>query len=922
MNGPLETTSTDADGRTALSPEDELAALRARVEELERESAERKWMDDALKALAFGTASATGHEFLQQLVRQLSATLHVPYVFVTELVPGKMDRVRTVAGWYRDRPAPLLEYALADSPCLNVIRHGPVFIPYQVRHLFPKDEYLTRLNLESYMGVPLLNGAGQTTGHLCVTDTRPFRFNRSQGSPIITAFAERAAAELERLRAEDTLRQNEERFRALYDDNPSMYFTLSTTGTVLSVNSFGAEQLGYAKDALVGQPVLAVFDPQDHRTVLDQLAACAANPFRTFEWELQKIRKDGSHIWVRERARAVIGTNGHISILVGCSDITAQHQALEFLRDSEARWKILFEQSAIGMAQLALSGRFLQVNPVLARILGYPHEEILAKSFQEITHPDDLAINLRLMDDLLAGSRACFSMEKRCRRADGTLIWVAFTVSLVRNQTGTPAYFIAVVENIADRKQAEADLRESEGRLRAFATTIPDLALVLDEQGRYVDILSQETHLLYADASLLKGRLLHDVLPRADAGLFLSTIRRTIETGQSQRLEYPLTVQAGVRWFEGRTSLMPPVPGKLQQVVWVAGDITERKQTEELLRVSEERFAKAFRSSPHPVIVTERETGLCLEVNDAGLALFGYRREEVIGQTVLTLRLWATPEDRARFFARLALAGTLRNVEMEFYTKDRTPRHCLISCEPIEIGGKACLVTVGTDITEQKRAEEAVRRQEHILQKTREERERISQDLHDNILQSLYAVGMQLEASKLVASASARKSKTHITQAIAQLNQLVQDVRHFIALLHQRNAPNIDVERALRQLIATFSSAGQAATTLHIQPEALPLITAHVGEQLVSIAREALSNSMRHAKAGTRSMTLRLIGSIIQLCVTDDGIGFKPGQKRRRGQGLKNMATRAAHIGARFLLASAPGQGTSIIVEVPLEKAV
>lgn len=1049
MNGPLETTSTAPGGRTALSAKDELAVLRARVEELEQESAERKWMDDALKALAFGAASATGHEFLHQLVRQLSATLQVPYVFVTELVPGRTDQVRTVAGWYRDRPAPLLEYALDDSPCLSVIRHGPVFIPCHVQRLFPKDEHLARLNLESYMGVPLLNRAGQPTGHLCVTDARPFRFNRSQGGPIITAFAERAAAELERLRAEDTLRQNEERFRALYDDNPSMYFTLSAEGTVLSVNSFGAEQLGYAKDALVGQPVLTVFDPQDHRTVLDQLAACAADPYRTFEWEIQKTREDGSRIWVRERARAVIDPTGEISILVVCNDITAQHQTLEALRDSEARWRAIFEQSAVGMAQLGLTGQFLQANPALVDILGYSLEDLAGKSFQEITHPDDLAVILKLMEDLLTGAQDRFSLEKRCLRMDGTFVWVAFTVSLVRDHAGSPAYFIAVVKNIAARKQAEADLAKTTQLLQTLVAESPlpivsldaqaqvtswnqaatrlfgwsedevlgrELPYVPKEQERSADVLWEqgkrekltgpiELRRHRKDGSML-DLLLWPVfvrneskelstavglfvdqsdLKRAEAALRASQARLDFVLSHSPAVIYTaaasgtygatfisanITAQLGYtpheftddprfwinrihpedtpavierlpalfsngvltheyrflnkqgqyRWMHDEIVLIRDPDGHPVELLGSWLDITERKQTEELLRVSEERFSKAFRSSPHPVIVTERETGLCLEVNDAGLALFGYRREEVIGQTVLTLGLWATPEDRARFFARLALAGTLRNVEIEFYTKDRTPRQCLVSCEPIEIDGKACLVTVGTDITEQKRAEEALRLQEHILQRTREERERISQDLHDNILQSLYAVGMQLEASKLVAGASARKSKTHITKAIAQLNHLVQEVRHFIALLHQRNSPAVNFERTLRQLVASFSSSGHTAPTLTIQPEALPLISAHVGEQLLSIAREALSNSMRHAKATTRSITLRLIGPSIQLCVTDDGIGFKTGQKRRRGQGLMNMATRTTSIGARFLLSSAPGQGTRVTVEVPLER--
>ncbi len=98
MSEPLDTIPVITNEPISLSHEAGLAILRARVAQLEQESAEQKWTDDVIKALAFGTASATGQEFLQALVRQLSATLKVPYTFVTEWVPGRTDRIRIVAG--------------------------------------------------------------------------------------------------------------------------------------------------------------------------------------------------------------------------------------------------------------------------------------------------------------------------------------------------------------------------------------------------------------------------------------------------------------------------------------------------------------------------------------------------------------------------------------------------------------------------------------------------------------------------------------------------------------------------------------------------------------------------------------------------------------------------------------------------------
>jgi PAS domain S-box-containing protein len=111
----------------------------------------------------------------------------------------------------------------------------------------------------------------------------------------------------ERKRAEDALRASEERFRTLYQDNPTMYFTVGTDGIVLSVNEFGAEQLGYSVEELVGRPVLDVFYEDDKRAVSEQMKACLRSNGKVAHWEFRKVRKDGAIIWVKEAVRTTRG---------------------------------------------------------------------------------------------------------------------------------------------------------------------------------------------------------------------------------------------------------------------------------------------------------------------------------------------------------------------------------------------------------------------------------------------------------------------------------------------------------------------------------------------------------------------------------------------------------------------------------------
>jgi PAS domain S-box-containing protein len=169
-----------------------------------------------------------------------------------------------------------------------------------------------------------------------------------------TADLEQAVRDLQeeigrRQQTEVALKASEQRYHALYEHNPTMYFTLTPDGTVLSVNRFGAEELGYREDELAGQSVLAVFQAADHHTVLEQLRICSQSPGRTFDWEIQKVRKGGQLLWVKERARAITGPDGSPIILIVCEDITEQRQTQELIRDRDQ--------------QLQATTQFLHTNP-------------------------------------------------------------------------------------------------------------------------------------------------------------------------------------------------------------------------------------------------------------------------------------------------------------------------------------------------------------------------------------------------------------------------------------------------------------------------------------------------------------------------------------------------------------------------------
>jgi len=172
-------------------------------------------------------------------------------------------------------------------------------------------------------------------------------------------------------------------------------------------------------------------------------------------------------------ARKIFRPGNHTQlILLAIEDITMRKLAEVRLTESEERLRATFEQAAVGIAHIGLDGRWLRVNQKLCQILGYTGEELYDKTFQDITHPDDLDTDLSYVNQVLADEIKTYSMEKRYFRKDQSIVWVNLTVSLVRKSSGEPKYFISVVEDVSDRHRLEQAMRESEEKHRALFETM------------------------------------------------------------------------------------------------------------------------------------------------------------------------------------------------------------------------------------------------------------------------------------------------------------------------------------------------------------------------------------------------------------------------------------------------------------------
>ena len=178
-------------------------------------------------------------------------------------------------------------------------------------------------------------------------------------------------------------------------------------------------------------------------------------------------RVDGSAAWIRWSIAPWRTEAGEIGGLVLYTElVTEAVEARTSLEATEARYRAVFDQAAVGVARVSPEGRFLELNPRFAEICGYEPEELKTLTFQQITHPDDLDGDIAQVRQVLAGAMDNYSLEKRYLTKTGAVVWVNLTVALVRTAAGDPDYFVSIIEDISARKQAEAEQQRYQSQLR------------------------------------------------------------------------------------------------------------------------------------------------------------------------------------------------------------------------------------------------------------------------------------------------------------------------------------------------------------------------------------------------------------------------------------------------------------------------
>jgi PAS domain S-box-containing protein len=425
--------------------------------------------------------------------------------------------------------------------------------------------------------------------------------------------------------------EGEQRFRTIVETFPGVIWMTKNDPayTPLYLSDKVEEIFGYPKEDFLSGRIrfVELVLPEDLEKINRVVTEALTNK-KPYSIEIRFKKRDGSTVWINEMGEGVFDEKGNLDYLVGSLlDITERKQAEILLRESEERFRSTFEQGPVGMVLVNPSGKFIKVNVSFCAMLGYSADELIEKTFGDVTHPDDLADSIEWVEQLIAGKAKSIELEKRYLHKQGTVVWGIVKALLLRNEDGTPRYFVTHIQDSTSRKYTENALKESEKKYRELVENINDIIFTADESGIVTYINPVVTTICgYSPADII-GKHFSDFIYHEDIPIIVEIFKTTI-AGKLHPFVYRIICKSGeLRWV--RSSSRPIVrDNSIIGLQGVITDITGQKKAEEKLH----SLSIIVEQSRDAIIQTDTEFRIEY-MNPAAEELFGYRLDEIMGQT-------------------------------------------------------------------------------------------------------------------------------------------------------------------------------------------------------------------------------------------------------------------------------------------------
>lgn len=491
-------------------------------------------------------------------------------------------------------------------------------------------------------------------------------------------------------RAEEALRESEARYMDLYDNAPDMYFTIAKDGTILSVNRLGAEMLGYKKEELIGKHISIIFHPDDAPSVERQIDEILRKKKGVSKLEFRKVRKDGSIMYVSERASVHCGPQGKCVVRIICRDITKRKQMEEELKSRKEFLQTILDNTPDLIFTVKKDGTIGFTNKRLKDILGYEPDEAKGRHFLDAIPKELHPYMQRKWKEIQKGIPGVY--ETKVIKKDGSIVDCLVSHAPLK---GTNEY-VAILKDISEYKRIQRELELRKAYLENLIRHAPVATITQDNKGRVCEWNAAAEKLFGYKADEAIGKPLDDLIAKFD----LDTLKEATSYTQKILNGKPITQVETIRFRKDGTPVnvvMSATPivmnDKVVGVIATYVDITNRVKLERALHESEERYRK---------LVEAIDEGVCLlyknEIvfsNPAFEKLTGYTKNEIRLRDI---------HDILPHYDEL-LSKSTSECEAKVITKFNTERIVKVTLSPIKLGNKKFTLLTLHDITPQKEAD-------------------------------------------------------------------------------------------------------------------------------------------------------------------------------------------------------------------------
>ncbi|RZB37774.1 MAG: hypothetical protein SRB2_00876 [Desulfobacteraceae bacterium Eth-SRB2] len=753
-----------------------------------------------------------------------------------------------------------------------------------------------------------------------------------------------------------------DKYSDLYDFAPVGYFTISDKGMILAANLTSATMLGVERSSMIGKP-FSRFIASATQGVYYFHCQKLIETKEKQTCELKLVKKDGSEFYTYLESGPVKDLQGDFNQLgISITDINDRKQAEEalqeahdmlerrveerivellktneqleqeiqdrkqaekMLRKNEERFRTTFNNAAIGMALMANNGCFMKVNHTLCRILGYSEEELLGKTWVEITSPDDLPGCYDWLKRIKAGAQS--SYEKRFIHKLGHPVWIEVSSSLVRDSQGRIQYYVSLFQDIMSRKQTEDALRKREEKYRCIFENIQDVYYEVTLDGIILEASpSIEDVSLYKREEVI-GKLLSDIY--VDPKNRDEFLKELLKNGKVTDYEALLIDKNRSQVHCSITAKL--IGDKQDNPVKIIGslrNITERKRMEVSLRQSESQKRTILDASMDRIRYIDKDMKIIWS-NKTSAKELNMSSQDSVGHTCYELFVGrdtpckGCPTVIARETGKIERAfmyqPEVKGIEGESYWET----HCV----PLknDAGEIESFILIARNITDQKHAEEQIHTLTQELMRAQEsERQMISRELHDCVAQDLSSIKIGFETLFDNQPTIPREIRQKVSELSKMLRECIKEVRDLSYELRPLVLDELGLAQALFQYCNDFSENNGINIDFHFAGMKKLKLDFDTEINLYRLIQESLVNIKKHADAG--HVTIKLVAAFpnIILRIKDDGRGFNV-QKRlatltkEKRMGIRSMEQRVKLLQGEMEIQSKPMQGTNISIKLP-----